>query len=105
MVRRMVISMTGTQIKKINPLVRYSHNIQSKKRDKSKSKSMWVSDYRSGVMISRCSAESQNGGLGLRPLSVGCSYFRYTNNKKQRNLAPERHRRKTKTKADKNNVI
>ena len=32
-----------------------------------------------GVMIGRCSLDSQHGGYNRRPANVGCSFSRYTN--------------------------
>ena len=33
------------------------------------------------VMISRCSTNSQHGGLGQHPPNIACSYFRYSKTK------------------------
>ena len=47
-----------------------------------------------GVMIGRCSLDSQHGRPGSHPANVGCSLFRYTNND---SMNPTNQRPKWKT--------
>ena len=47
-----------------------------------------------GVMISRCSLDSQHGRPHCHPANVGCSFFRYMNDD-LRNYTNQRHKQKT----------
>ena len=50
-------------------------------------------DPGSGVMIGRCSLDSEHGRSNRHPANVGCSFFRYTNGD-LRNLINQRPKRK-----------
>ena len=52
-----------------------------------------------GVMIGRCSLDSQHGRPGRHPPNVGCSLFRYTNSD-LKNRTNQRPKRKTWTRED-----
>ena len=52
-----------------------------------------------GVMIGRCSPDSQHGRLDRHPGNVGCSFFKYTNDD-LRNHNDQRPKRKTWTRED-----
>ena len=52
-----------------------------------------------GVMIGRCSLDSQHGRLDSHPANVGCSLFRYTNSD-LKNPTNQRPKRKTWTRED-----
>ena len=52
-----------------------------------------------GVMIGRCSPDSQHGRLSGHPANVGCSFFRYTNDD-LRNHINQRRKHKARTRLD-----
>ena len=52
-----------------------------------------------GVMISRCSPDSQHGTPDRHSANVGCSFFRYTNDD-LRNHINQRRKQKKWTKED-----
>ena len=52
-----------------------------------------------GVMIGRCSLDSQHGRPSRHPTNVDCSLFRYTNNDSM-NPTNQRPKRKTRTRED-----
>ena len=52
-----------------------------------------------GVMIGRCSLDSQHGRSDRHPANVGCSLFRYTNSDLM-NRTNQRPKRKTWTRED-----
>ena len=52
-----------------------------------------------GVMIDRCSPDSQHWKPGNHPANIGCSFFRYTNDD-LRNHNNRRRKRKTWTRED-----
>ena len=52
-----------------------------------------------GVMIGRCSLDSQHGRPDRHPANVGCSVFRYTNSD-LKNHTNQRPKRKTRTRED-----
>ena len=52
-----------------------------------------------GVMIGRCSPDSQHGRLGCHPTNVGCSFFRYTKDD-ETNHNEQRPKRRTWTREE-----
>ena len=57
-----------------------------------------------GVIIGRCSLNSQHAESVRLPANVGCSYFRYTN-KNQSNNVSERHQKRKWRREDNKKVI
>ena len=71
--------MSGTQIIN-NPLVWYSLNIPTMIKISNLNITKRVTQATGlGVMISRCSLDSQHGRPDCHPANVGCSLFRYLN--------------------------
>ena len=71
--------LSGAQIIN-NSWVRYSHNIPSLiKVLKQNMTQHGTSETGLGVMIGRCSPDSQHGRPDRHPVKVGCSFLRYTN--------------------------
>ena len=52
-----------------------------------------------GVMIGKCSADSQHGRIDRHPANVCCSFFRYSNDD-EKNHNDQRTKRKTWTRED-----
>ena len=74
-----VTSVSGAQIIN-NPWARYSHIIPPMiKMSNHNITQCGTQATGLGVMISRCSPDSQHGRHGLHPTNVGCSFFRYIN--------------------------
>ena len=94
-----VTSVSGAQNLN-NPWVWYSHNIPPMIKMSNSyftPRGTQVSDL--GVMISRCSLDSQHGRADRHPANVGCSLFRYTNNDSM-DPTNQRPKRKTWTRED-----
>ena len=87
-----VTSVSGAQIVN-NSWVWYSHNIPPMiKMSNSNFTQHGTQDSDLGVMISRCSLDSQHGRPDRHPANVDCSLFRYTNSdlKNHTNQKPKR---------------
>ena len=83
-----------------NPWVWYSHNIPPMiKMSNSNFTQRGTQDSDLGVMIGRCSLDSQHGRSDRHPANVGCSLFRYTNSDLW-NHTNQRLKRKTLTRED-----
>ena len=91
--------MSGAQI--INNLwVWYSHNIPPMiKMSNHNITQLWTQAAGLGVMIGRCSPDSQHRRNGRHPTKVGCSFFKYINDD-VRNHNDQRLKRKTWTRED-----
>ena len=63
-----------------NPWVRYSHNIRPMIKMLNQNMAQSGTQVTGlGVMIGRCSPDSQHGRLGRHTANASCSFFRYTN--------------------------
>ena len=94
-----VRSVSGAQIKN-NAWVWYSHNIPPMiKMSNHNITKRGTQATGLGVIIGRCSPDSQHGRLDRHPTNVGCSFFRYMNDDVS-NHNSKRPKRKTWTMED-----
>ena len=83
-----------------NPWVWYSHNIPSMIKMLNQNMTQRGTQATGlDVRIGRCSPDSQHGRLSHHPASIGCSFFRYTNDD-SKNHTNQRHKHKTWTRED-----
>ena len=95
-----VTSVSGVQ-RINNPWIWYNHNIQPMIKMLNQNMTQrGTQETGFGVMIGRCSLDSQHRRPGNHPANVACSFFMYTNDE-FRNHTDQRRKHKTWTREEK----